>query len=472
MEVSTEVVRVAAELSRAIELTMDPCAPQERRMEAYIACDRFKDTSPLCAQCGLYLAQRTGNSHFVRHFGLQLMEHCVKYRWNQISQPEKLFIKENAMKLLAAGTELGLQEHNHIKDALSRVIVEMVKREWPQQWSTLLSELSEACTCGETQTEIGSAYIPASSGGCCPFTGKYRTSILFLNWLIWCSGQGYAVRVGKKTLESNLRRKDIYQALTTNMSEIFTFILRIIEEHCRQFQALSSQLNHPAMAAHARVVQVALLTLTGFVEWVSISHIMSNDGRLLHVLCLLLADPHFNTSAAECLLQIVNRKGRLEDRRPLMILFSADAIKYMFEAAGTTSDKILDEPHYFFLKKLTQLANALVVLSPTAEDGEIELANALVVLSPTAEDGEIEVLTGLGSQLCSLWAKEDGCPPNFATYLEAMLTFTSHPSLTLAHYANSLWLSFFKHDLISKDPTFLSFVPKWVQSTAPKIVKV
>nr|CAD7591199.1 unnamed protein product [Timema genevievae] len=407
MEVSTEVVRVAAELSRAIELTMDPCAPQERRMEAYIACDRFKDTSPLCAQCGLYLAQRTGNSHFVRHFGLQLMEHCVKYRWNQISQPEKLFIKENAMKLLAAGTELGLQEHNHIKDALSRVIVEMVKREWPQQWSTLLSELSEACTCGETQTEM--------------------VLLIFLRLV-----EDVALL---QTLESNLRRKDIYQALTTNMSEIFTFILRIIEEHCRQFQALSSQLNHPAMAAHARVVQVALLTLTGFVEWVSISHIMSNDGRLLHVLCLLLADPHFNTSAAECLLQIVNRKGRLEDRRPLMILFSADAIKYMFEAAGTTSDKILDEPHYFFLKKLTQ------------------------------------VLTGLGSQLCSLWAKEDGCPPNFATYLEAMLTFTSHPSLTLAHYANSLWLSFFKHDLISKDPTFLSFVPKWVQSTAPKIVK-
>nr|CAD7259694.1 unnamed protein product [Timema shepardi] len=402
MEVSTEVVRVAAELSRAIELTMDPCVPQERRMEAYIACDRFKDTSPLCAQCGLYLAQRTGNSHFVRHFGLQLMEHCVKYRWNQISQPEKLFIKENAMKLLAAGTELGLQEHNHIKDALSRVIVEMVKREWPQQWSTLLSELSEACTCGETQTEM--------------------VLLIFL-------------RLVEDTLESNLRRKDIYQALTTNMSEIFTFILRIIEEHCRQFQALSSQMNHPAMAAHARVVQVALLTLTGFVEWVSISHIMSNDGRLLHVLCLLLADPHFNTSAAECLLQIVNRKGRLEDRRPLMILFSADAIKYMFEAAGTSSDKILDEPHYFFLKKLTQ------------------------------------VLTGLGSQLCSLWAKEDGCPPNFATYLEAMLTFTSHPSLTLAHYANTLWLSFFKHDLISKDPTFLSFVPKWVQSTSPKIVK-
>nr|CAD7416972.1 unnamed protein product [Timema poppensis] len=202
MEVSTEVVRVAAELSRAIELTMDPCVPQERRMEAYIACDRFKDTSPLCAQCGLYLAQRTGNSHFVRHFGLQLMEHCVKYRWNQISQPEKLFIKENAMKLLAAGAELGLQEHNHIKDALSRVIVEMVKREWPQQWSTLLSELSEACTCGETQTEMVLLIFLRLVEDVALLQASKEHRFCIINLLICCSGQGFGVR-------NNLRKSDL-----------------------------------------------------------------------------------------------------------------------------------------------------------------------------------------------------------------------------------------------------------------------
>nr|CAD7594779.1 unnamed protein product [Timema genevievae] len=51
------------------------------------------------------------------------------------------------------------------------------------------------------------------------------------------------------------------------------------------------------------------------------------------------------------------------------------------------------------LSGVLRLANALVVLSSTAEDGEIEvrisLANALVVLSSTAEDGEIEILTTL-----------------------------------------------------------------------------
>nr|CAD7587057.1 unnamed protein product [Timema genevievae] len=45
----------------------------------------------------------------------------------------------------------------------------------------------------------------------------------------------------------------------------------------------------------------------------------------------------------------------------------------------------------------TELANALVVLSSTAEDGEIELANTPVVLSQTTEDGEIEVRISVGT---------------------------------------------------------------------------
>lgn len=85
-----------------------------------------------------------------------------------------------------------------------------------------------------------------------------------------------------------------------------------------------------------------------------------------------------------------------------------------------------------------------------------------------------QVLTGIGTQLCSLWGKDE-ChtrPPNFSMYLEAIATFSRHPSLTVAHYANALWTAFFKHELISKDSVFLSFVPKWVEATAPKFIKV
>ena len=53
-----------------------------------------------------------------------------------------------------------------------------------------------------------------------------------------------------------------------------------------------------------RTFQTALLTLTGFVEWVSITHIMMDEGRLLRDLCLLLDQPRFQLGAAECLLQV------------------------------------------------------------------------------------------------------------------------------------------------------------------------
>lgn len=88
-----DVGLLAEELARAVELTMSATASQVARHEAYTACERFKETSPLCAQAGMFLAGNDQHSAVVRHFGLQLMEHTVKYRWNHISQHEKLFIK-------------------------------------------------------------------------------------------------------------------------------------------------------------------------------------------------------------------------------------------------------------------------------------------------------------------------------------------------------------------------------------------
>ncbi|XP_011499457.1 PREDICTED: exportin-5 [Ceratosolen solmsi marchali] len=413
--VGNDITQISAELARVVEVMMSPNIPHQQRLEVYNACERFKESSPLCAQCGLFLAQKSPDrSSIVRHFGLQLMEHCIKYRWTQISQSEKIFIKENAMKLLQEGMEPQVQEENHIKDALSRIVVEMIKREWPQQWPTLLAELSQTCTRGESQTEL--------------------VLLVFLRLV-----EDVAIL---ETLESNQRRKDIYQALTTNMTEIFAFFLRLMEQHFAEFQKKNA-LGRPTEAApNSRVVQVVLLTLSGFVEWVSINHIMADKGRLLQILCLFLGDPTFGCPAAECLLQVVNRKGKAEDRKQLMILFTEEALRCIYAAATMlppTGPSNLQEQHYLFLKKLTQ------------------------------------VLNGMASQLCSLWSKDDIAgvrPAHFGLFLDAVLTFTMHSSLTLVQLANTIWVMLFKHEHIKTDSLLLTYVPKYVENTAPKIVKV
>ncbi|XP_011176938.1 exportin-5 [Zeugodacus cucurbitae] len=408
------VAALGEELAHAVELIMRPDTAQQSRMEAYMACERFKEESPLCAQVGLYLASGQQFGQNVKHFGLQLMEYTIKFKWNSISQEEKLFIKENAMKLLHFG--VGPAEDAslaHLKDAVSRIIVEMIKREWPQQWTTLLSELSDACNKGEPQTEL--------------------VLLVFLRLV-----EDVALL---QTIESNQRRKDMYQALTNNMNDIFEFFQRLIELHVTKFREATAIGNFQKANAHGRVVEVVLLTLTGFAEWVSMNHITSNNCKLLQILCILLNDKAFQCNAAECLSQITNRKGQVKERKPLLMLFGEEPMRYIFTASQMLPDAAnataLEQNHNF-LKKL------------------------------------LNMLSGLGQQIVILWGKEDGNiqrPPNFEIFLECLLLLARHPSLTVAHGATLIWNVLLKHDAISKDAAVVPYIPKLIAVIGPRIIK-
>lgn len=315
------------------------------------------------------------------------------------------------MKLLHEGVGLAQdQSVSHIKDALSRIIVEMIKREWPQQWTTLLVELSEACTKGDAQTEL--------------------VLLIFLRLV-----EDVALL---HTIESNQRRKDIYSALTANMGEIFDFFLRLIEQHVNEFRKYTAMNDQHKAMGNSRVVQVALHTLAGFVDWVTINHIMAGNGRLLQILCILLNDVDFQGPAAECLVQIASRKGNIKDRKPLLLLFSEDAISYIYRSAVQTN-QLGSDSYYQFLKKLAQ------------------------------------VLTGLCSQLTALWGKDETIdirPTNFKLFLETSMILLRHASYTLTHYGALIWLSMMKHDQISKDPSFIEYIPQVIELVGPKIIKV
>ncbi|XP_017870503.1 PREDICTED: exportin-5 [Drosophila arizonae] len=405
---------LAAELAKAVDLIMHPMTVQQARLEAYMACERFKEESPLCAQVGLYLASSAQFNQEVRHFGLQLIEYTIKFKWNCITHEEKVYIKDNAIKMLNLG--VGPAEDRtllHLKDALSRIIVEMIKREWPQQWSDLLPELSQACTKGEAQTEL--------------------VLLVFLRLV-----EDVALL---QTIESNQRRKDMYQALNNNMNDIFEFFLRLIEQHVTAFRETTRLGNYHKANAHSRVVETVLLTLSGFVEWVSINHIMSSNGKLMHFLCILLNDKAFQCNAAECLAQITNRKGQTKERKPLLQLYGEEPLRYIYTATQMqvdTSSAQAIEQHHNFLKKL------------------------------------IQVLNGMVQQLVALWGKDEGTqrPAQLNVMFECLLLLVQHPSLTVAHGATLIWQLLLKHDGCSKDYLMVNYIPKLIHTIAPRIVKI
>lgn len=417
MSSEEEVAAVCGQLIAAVEVMMSPTAPREGRIEAFQKCEQFKQSSPIALQCGLALGQPTHNP-MVRHFGLKILEDTIKLRWNEMAPEQKFFLKENVMKMIASGTNNLMSELTHIKDGISRLVVEIIKREWPQQWPTLLTELDQLCQKGETQTEM----------------------VMFVLLRLV---EDVAVL---QTLEQTQRRKEIYQALTANMEEIFKFLLQLLEKHYQAYLGFKQNGNQGEAAQHCKVCQAVLNTFSSLVEWVAINHIMANDKYLIRCLCHLLSDDKLQLYAAECLLSIVSwRAGKAQDRIQLLTLFKTDMMAPLFQATERANEKALDEDHYNFLKKMVQ------------------------------------ILVELGGQLCSLWTKdgaiwgkevENKRPDNFDIYLNALLAFTNHPSQTVNLYVNELWVKFFRHSDISKDSVFQTYIPKWISLACKKCVKV
>ncbi|XP_056616495.1 exportin-5 [Triplophysa dalaica] len=413
----SEAVRAMCdELTKAVNVMMDAESSQRYRLEALKFIEEFKEKCPFCVECGLQLADKSQTA-VVRHFGLQILEHVVKFQWNNMSLEEKVQLKNCTMELLSHGMQPVLEEECYVKDALSRIVVEMVKREWPQHWPDMLKEMEALTAMGDAQTELVMLILLRLAEDVITF----------------------------QTLPIQ-RRRDIQHTLTQNMDSIFTFLLGVLQLHVNEYKKLKSIVGQELrMKAHCRVGVATLNTLAGYIDWVALCHITNENCRLLEILCLLLSEPELQLEAAECLLIAISRKGKLEERQPLMVLFDEAAMNYILSAARSAdgeatcnqSSNGIVERRYTFLKRLCQ------------------------------------VLCALCGQLCSLVGSdvEVPVPVNLNKFMEALLSFTTHPSQFLRSSIQITWCSLFRHEVLSKDPVVGQMAIKYLEVARINLVK-
>ncbi|VDI37941.1 exportin-5 [Mytilus galloprovincialis] len=397
-------------LISAVETVMNPTAAQQDRQSAQQILEEFKESSPYCVQCGLKLSQYYDNP-VARHFGLQLLEHSIKFRWNSFTEEEKEQLKKSSLEIIEKGTLGIIHEQIYIKDVISRIIVEIIKREWPQLWPTLLADLYNLCQHGATQTELVLKI----------YLRLVEDVVSFMNL-------------------PTTRRREVLQGLTGKMEDLFEFFLNLLEKYRIDFYKTEPIVSDDAQWTqyhnNLEVSRAVLSTLTGYLDWVNMSHIFSKD--LLHRLCLMLSNKHLQLSAAECLLLIVTRKGKVEERKPLLILFSENAMSLIWNSAIEADHTSKEEHYYLFLKRLCQ------------------------------------VIIELGKQLCAMWGPvvDVKQPDTFNKYLEAVLAFTQHPGQMISSYTLSLWCSFLQHNVISQDEILLSFIPRLFETASKTLYKV
>ncbi|XP_036978586.1 exportin-5 isoform X1 [Acanthopagrus latus] len=408
------------QLIKAVNVMMDAETSQIYRLEALKFCEEFKETSAFCVPCGLQLADKAQPA-VVRHFGLQILEHVIKFRWNNMQQQEKVQLKECAMQLLSKGTHSILEEESHIKDVLSRITVEMIKREWPQHWPDMLKEMEALTSQGEAQTELVMLILLRLAEDVITF----------------------------QTLPTQ-RRRDIQHTLTQNMESIFSFMMAILHVNVEDYRKLKSSPGHELKArAHCRVAVATLNTLAGYIDWVSLVYITSGNCHLLEMLCLLLSEPDLQLEAAECLLIAISRKGKLEDRKPFMLLFDDVAIHYILSGA--------------------QSADGLAICKKSPESQAVQVVERRYIFLKRL----CQVLCALGGQLCSLVGSdvEVEVPANLSKYMEAILAFTTHSSQFLKSSTLATWGSLFRHETLSKEAVVVEMAIKYLRASMTNLIK-
>lgn len=416
MNVETPIETVVQQLANAVDLTMNPSMPQEKRNEAYRLCDNFKNEFPLCVQCQCALYFTSDNAPYtdiVRHFGLQLMEHCIKFRWYQMVQEDKLLIKNTIMSLVNSASPA--LQINYLKDALARVVVEMIKREWPQHWPGMLNELEYATTLGHCQTEIVMLI----------FLRLFEDVILL------------------QTIDNAARRRDISKELQLSMSKIFPFFINVIDTHCRQYLEFLNRNEQNASASLIRVIQLALANVGELFEFIQLSHVNYKDCYIITVLCSLLNDFNFRQSAIDCLSILLSRKCKNDEKECVLHLF--------------------DQP-------LQQLS--MVVLKAIGQEANDENNIFLKTLS--------KVVSMLSSVLCSFWKdnklhnfKIDESEKILLYYVELLQVCLGHDSLNVITNINQAWCTLFKHTEISKNILLQqNYIPKWFLLSSKKLIKI
>ncbi|KAJ1970840.1 karyopherin, partial [Dimargaris xerosporica] len=119
-------------------------APEQRK-QAETYCEEVRER-PDAAVYGHHLAHKAQNyPDTVRHFGLSLIEHTIRYRWDEAEYTDAH--RDEIQQLVIDLVMHGLRDPTpspepiFIKEKMAQLVTEVAERRWPKQWPDLQSQL-------------------------------------------------------------------------------------------------------------------------------------------------------------------------------------------------------------------------------------------------------------------------------------------------------------------------------------------
>ncbi|CAG8489474.1 24136_t:CDS:10 [Dentiscutata erythropus] len=339
---------VLSRIIQALDIIHSPFASNEIRLEANQYCNSIKD-HPNAPIFGHFLAlKENGQSDIVRHFGLQLLENTIRYKWIDgiYSDSEREQIKQAIISLVQRGTHDILIEKQFIKEKVAKLFADVARREWPIRWTDMNNLLRNLYTSSPTTQELTLLIFQ--------YLGKesdLRDSLTCIITSYNILREKYPDGV-KKDNPSSCKDEIIIIMQGEQDSEGWLMLWVKSLEKLVKLQSASSVI-------YEKLIIVTLNTIATYAEWI-IARSIAETNALLVSCKSLLSDCHeIRMVAIECITAIVSRTFQTPEDRTLVFdpICEQDGMELLFlsfKMIQPSQDLLLEENDYTYLKKYVE----------------------------------------------------------------------------------------------------------------------
>lgn len=126
----TDVDETVQSITNALHATLDPRTSNEVREQArqYLESIKSRHDAP---QYGFTIADDFNRGNAVRYYGLQILEHAVRYKWSDYGKAQTDQIRQ-WVKFLAGSVRAA--DPSFIRNKIAQVWAEVAKRCWGEEW--------------------------------------------------------------------------------------------------------------------------------------------------------------------------------------------------------------------------------------------------------------------------------------------------------------------------------------------------
>lgn len=121
---------ILSKIHEALKVVHSPYSANQSRQEAQAFLEDVKTLAEAPSH-GFNLAFNKPQEPIVRHYGLSLLEHAVKHKWEEYSQNHQEFLRSWVLQL-AEG--VSAQDPSYLRNKIAQLWVEIAKRCWAASW--------------------------------------------------------------------------------------------------------------------------------------------------------------------------------------------------------------------------------------------------------------------------------------------------------------------------------------------------